>query len=162
MGKVVSRPQEYQHELPTHMRKRPVDAHLDGGVVVHQIRTRMAMEEPPRGTLLPEHRIHLVVTVARLRLGTPRHAHLTHTRMVEKHRLGTPLHGRPIRIKTAVKPLRHGLLTHMGTMIPQTGLTMAAEHLVGAEDGGVVLRIVITHGATRRLRGQLTQVTPHG
>lgn len=163
LGKVVLRPQEHQHELPTLMRKRPVDAHPDGEVV-HQIRTRTVMEGPP---LLPERRIHSVATVARLRLGMPRRARLTHTRMVAKHRLGTRLHGRLIHIKTVVKPLRgmphRGLPTHMRTVIPRTGLTMAAERLVrvGAEDGGVVLRIT-THGATRHLRGQPTQVTPHG
>lgn len=170
LDKVVSRPQEHQHGHLTLMHKRPVAAHPDGEVVVRPTRTRMVMGEPLRGMLLPELR---TLTVARLPLGTPRHVRLTHTRTVGKHRLGMPLHGRLIHIKMVVRPLRgmppHGLPTHTRTvLLLRTGLTMAAERLVRAgaeaeaEDGGVVLRMLITHGATRHLRGQLMQVTPHG
>jgi len=157
MDRVVSRPQERQHEHPTLMRR----------LVVHQIRTRMVMEEPPRWVLLPERRIRMVLTVARPPHGTLRRARPIHIRMVAKHRrLGAPLHGRLIRIKMEVKPLRgtpaHGLPTHIRTMNPRAGVTMGAERLVGAEDGVVALR-VITHGrATRHLHGQPTQVIPHG
>jgi len=119
------------------------------------------MEETPRRMLLlPERRIHMA-TVARLPPGTLRHARLTHIRM---HRLGTPPHGRLIRIKMQVKPLGgvppHGLPTHMRTVNPRAGVTMGAERLrVGAQEDGVVAHRMRTHGA-RRLHGQPTQVTP--
>jgi len=164
LDKVVSRRQGHPHEHPTRMRKRLGAAHQGGEVVVHQIRTRMVMEEPPRGMPLPERQIHLVVTVARLPLGMPRRARRTRTRMVAKHQLGPPPHGRLIRIKMEGKPLcgvpRHRLPTDLRTMILQAGVTMGAERLVRAEDG-VILRIT-THGATHHLHGQLMQVTPHG
>ena len=161
LGKVVSRSQEHQHEHPTLTHRRPVAARPGGEVVVHQIRMRTAMEEPP--LLLPERRIHMV-TVARRPPGTLRHERLTHIRM---HRLGTLPHARLIRIKMEIKPLGgvppHGLPTHIRTMNPRTGVTMVAERLrVGAqEDGVVVARRMITRGA-RRLPGQPTQVTLHG
>ena len=123
----------------------------------------MVTEEHP-----PERRTHLVVTVARHPLGTPRRTHLTHTRMVVKHQLGTPLHGHLIRIRMVIKPLRgmppHELPIHTSTMIPRPGVTMAAEHPVraGAEDGGVD-RITIMHGEMEmhHLHGRPTRVTPH-
>ena len=161
--KVVSRPLEHQREPPTPMRKQLVAAHPDGEVVVHQIRTRMVMEELPH---LPGRRIHLVVTVAKLPPGTRRRARPTHIKMVAKHQLGTPLHERLIRTKTETKPLhgmRHrGLLTHTETAShPRPGVTMGAEHHVGAEDGGPVLRITM-HMAARHLHGQPTQATRRG
>lgn len=160
--RVVSRLLERQHGHPTLTRKQLVAARLDGEAVVRQIRMRVVMEKLPRGILPPEHRIHLLVTVARHLLGTHRRAHPTHTRMVVKHRPGIPLPGHPTRIRIVAALLRgmplRGLPIHTLTVNPRLGVMMEAEHLVGVEDGRVG-RIIIINGGTHRLHDPPTQAT---
>lgn len=137
VDRVVSRLRERQHGHRTLMHKRPVAAHPDGQVAVHQIRTRVVTEEPPRGTLHRERRIHGVATVARHPHGTPRRTPLTHTQIVVGHRRGMPLHGHLIRTRKVAKPLP-GIPPHEhpAHTLTRAGPMMVAEHPVRGEAVG--------------------------